>query len=321
MAAGSWYRWRWLIATGLVASGLVLFYVGTGTRVTLSVDGEQREVITFQRTVKGVLEQEGIILNPGDRVEPPLLGDVREHMNIVVYRGLAVTVRDGGWQTQLTVPSGATVRDVLDEVGLAIGPWDRIIPPPDTLIAEKTDVNIIRSTVVDRTERYEIPYRVEREPDDSLERGITRVVARGSPGIGERVWRIYQREGREVGRELVSDRIVKPPQPRVVKVGSLSSVSRGGVNFRFSRAFDAVATAYTHSGSRTATGTWPKVGTVAVDPRVIPLGTRIYVEGYGFGVAEDVGSAIKGERIDVFLETESEVRRWGRRKVRVYILE
>ena len=60
---------------------------------------------------------------------------------------------------------------------------------------------------------------------------------------------------------------------------------------------------------------------IAVDPRVIPLGTRLYVDGYGYGRALDVGGAIKGNRIDVFLPSEAECRRWGVRTVKVYILE
>lgn len=81
------------------------------------------------------------------------------------------------------------------------------------------------------------------------------------------------------------------------------------------------ATAYCHTGNRTYTGTWPKRGTIAVDPKVISLGTRLWVEGYGYGVAEDTGGLIKGQVIDVFMESESEAIQWGRRMVKVRIME
>lgn len=81
------------------------------------------------------------------------------------------------------------------------------------------------------------------------------------------------------------------------------------------------ATAYTWTGQRTASGTWPAVGTVATDPEVIPLGTKLWVEGYGEAVAEDTGGAVKGNIIDVYLDTESECWQWGRRMVEVRILE
>ena len=85
--------------------------------------------------------------------------------------------------------------------------------------------------------------------------------------------------------------------------------------------YTMVATAYTHTGYRTATGTWPSRGTIAVDPKVIPLGTRLYVDGYGEGVAVDTGGLIKGARIDVFMETRDEAILWGKRPVEVKILE
>jgi 3D (Asp-Asp-Asp) domain-containing protein len=64
-----------------------------------------------------------------------------------------------------------------------------------------------------------------------------------------------------------------------------------------------------------------KKGVAAVDDRVIPMGTRLYVPGYGFAVAADRGSAIKGHRIDLCFDTYAEAIRWGRRKVQVYVLD
>jgi 3D (Asp-Asp-Asp) domain-containing protein len=81
------------------------------------------------------------------------------------------------------------------------------------------------------------------------------------------------------------------------------------------------ATAYSYTGSRTATGTWPKRGTVAVDPKVIPFGARLEIEGYGPGLAEDTGGAIRGNRVDLFMESEAEALAWGRRMVKVKIYE
>jgi 3D (Asp-Asp-Asp) domain-containing protein len=81
------------------------------------------------------------------------------------------------------------------------------------------------------------------------------------------------------------------------------------------------ASAYSHTGRNTASGIYPYKGAVAVDPRVIPIGTRLYIEGYGYAKALDVGSAVKGNKIDLFFETESQARRWGRRPVKVYVLE
>lgn len=93
-------------------------------------------------------------------------------------------------------------------------------------------------------------------------------------------------------------------------------VSRGGDRFLVME-----ATAYTWTGNQTASGTWPKVGTVATDPTVIPTGTRLWVEGYGYAVAEDTGGLVKGHIVDVYLPTESECWQWGRRMVEVRVIE
>jgi 3D (Asp-Asp-Asp) domain-containing protein len=77
---------------------------------------------------------------------------------------------------------------------------------------------------------------------------------------------------------------------------------------------------YARNG-RTYTGKKAGFGTVAVDKRVIPLGTKLYIEGYGYAEATDIGGAIKGNRIDLCFETYREAEMFGRRKVKVYILE
>lgn len=92
--------------------------------------------------------------------------------------------------------------------------------------------------------------------------------------------------------------------------------------------FTMEATAYTDDYAsqgpwvgQTATGMKPQVGVVAVDPRVIPLGTKLYIEGYGEAIAGDTGGAIKGNRIDLFFNTRGECMRFGRKKLRVRVIE
>ena len=80
------------------------------------------------------------------------------------------------------------------------------------------------------------------------------------------------------------------------------------------------ATAYTWTGYRTATGTWPSRGTVAADPNVIPLGSVLYVEGYGPAVAADTGGDIKGQRVDLYMDSYEEAIQFGRREVQVEVV-
>lgn len=98
---------------------------------------------------------------------------------------------------------------------------------------------------------------------------------------------------------------------------------------KVSEEFTVTATAYTASchgcSGITKTGIDLRKNdqqkVIAVDPKVIPLGTKVYVEGYGHAVAGDIGSAIKGNKIDVFIPTKKEAFQWGRKQVKVKVLE
>lgn len=154
----------------------------------------------------------------------------------------------------------------------------------------------------------------------------------GKPGESLVVWRVYLRNGKEQRRVKVREEVLQPPQPRVYEIGVHRHIaSRGAVGrsaaFRSAKVIEMHATAYTphRSGGGTgtgltATGLPAGYGLVAVDPRVIPLGTVLYVEGYGMAIAADTGRAIRGRKIDLCFATRQRAIQFGRRKVRVHIL-
>lgn len=108
---------------------------------------------------------------------------------------------------------------------------------------------------------------------------------------------------------------------KVMVVPTVVEVSRGTTPK--AKTLTVQATAYSHTGSRTYTGTWPREGrTIAVDTNTIPLGSRVYIKGIGWRVAEDKippGSVAKGARVDLFMEQEDDCWRWGRRDVEVVV--
>jgi len=215
----------------------------------------------------------------------------------------------------------AEVREVLKEARVFLSPEDIVNPHLGQRIHSPQEIVVNRITTKEVAIESEIPFKTERKGDDSLDKGVTKVLNKGQAGLERQIVKVTYKDGVEIKREEVKREIVKEPVPQTIAYGTRSTISRGGQNLRFSRSLTVVATAYTHTGNRTYSGTVPKVGTVAVDPRVIPLGSQLYVEGYGLGRALDVGSAIKGNRIDVFLETEQQAQKWGRKTVKVYVLE
>ncbi len=165
-----------------------------------------------------------------------------------------------------------------------------------------------------------IPYSSEQIDDPTLERGLTKTVKAGKEGIARNTIKIIFYNGQEEKREIISTETLQEPQNRVVAMGSITSVSRGSERLDFREAKYMQASAYTYTGFRTATGLNPSVGMVAVDPNVIPMGSRLYIEGYGYARAADTGGAIKGNTVDLFMESYSQCINWGRRSVKVYVL-
>lgn len=178
------------------------------------------------------------------------------------------------------------------------------------------------------TQREPIPYPTLRRASSVLRRGTTRTLRSGVNGQKMVVYRVYTRQdGSEVRREVDTSRILRRPVSEVIEEGSRATLpSRGYFSGR--RVVVMRATTYNpyHCGGsgtgRTCSGLLGGYGVVAVDPRFIPLGTRLYVEGYGYAVAADTGGAIKGNRIDLGVSSRHDaagIR--NMRAVRVHILD
>jgi 3D (Asp-Asp-Asp) domain-containing protein len=190
------------------------------------------------------------------------------------------------------------------------------------VVTAGTVIDVKRVAVQLVTESYKIPAPVQRMDDPQMERGESRLVRAGTPGEGQRLVKVTYVNGKAVKSLLVKDTVLRPPQSRLIAYGTVTSISRGGRTIRFRDSMEAVATAYSYrNGSYTCTGQRARFGVVAVDPSVIPLGTRLYIDGYGYATAGDIGSAIKGNRVDVFFESEGDADNWGRRYTKVYILD
>ncbi|MBC7105475.1 MAG: G5 domain-containing protein [Firmicutes bacterium] len=239
-------------------------------------------------------------------------------MNVITGRHITLVV--GGEERQVYT-RGQTVAEVLAEQGIAPDGNLRVEPSPETPVTEGMTIRLIKVEYASVVEEVDIPYGIRREPSSRLLKGETQVLRKGKTGLERRVWEVEYHDGQEAGRQLKEARVLAPPVDEVVAVGTTQTISRGGQVLRFSRVLTMLATAYTYTGNNTASGVPPGPGVAAVDPAVIPMGTRLYVEGYGYAVALDRGSSIKGNRIDLFFPEEADAWRWGARWVKVYVLE
>jgi 3D (Asp-Asp-Asp) domain-containing protein len=159
--------------------------------------------------------------------------------------------------------------------------------------------------------------------------GLGRIVKvkDGKDGSLTKTFKLIKKDGKVVGKELIrEERVDAVPNTFHLGRGGYNP-SRGGSSFKPLRTLTMRASAYDPGpqsngkwAGTTALGITPRYGIVAVDPRTIPLGSLLFVEGYGFAYAADTGGAIKGDRIDLCMNTVAECYRFGRKKVKVHVL-
>jgi 3D (Asp-Asp-Asp) domain-containing protein len=168
----------------------------------------------------------------------------------------------------------------------------------------------------------------------NLALGHLKVVQKGAPGLREISYLVTRKDTNrsQVKRAVLTARVIRQPRIRVVAAGigeysALAQLAKRGFDGTINlakAAISMVATAYTADCSgcsgTTASGQHAGHGIVAVDPRVIPLGSHLYIPGYGHAVAGDTGGAIRGNRVDLGFNSDSDAMQFGRRSVTVYVL-
>lgn len=237
-----------------------------------------------------------------------------------------VTVAADG-QTKTIHTGDARVSDILRQAGVEVGENDIVEPAQDTMLTEATTIKVTRVTTKTMTETKDIAYSTETRETSELEKGKSRVAQEGVNGKEEITLEYTYHDGVQVSIVQTGSRVLEQPVNKIVENGtkepvvttSSGSSASSGAPSSSSRTITMEATAYSGGGT-TASGMAAAVGRVAVDPRVIPLGTRLYIEGYGYAVAADTGGAIKGNRIDLYMDSESACNSFGRRNVTVHVL-
>ncbi|MEW6724219.1 MAG: G5 domain-containing protein [Bacillota bacterium] len=313
-----------LVAVVLMAAG----WVSTqGQNVIVQVDGRVITGVTWRRTVEGALWAAGVLLGPNDRVTPDRQTPVPSGQAIIVQRARPVLlVADG--QHIAAASAETDPRAVLSQAGIGLTADDLVVQDFIEAGGPLRRITVIRVTYANEVVSEIVPYLTERRPTAELPLGTEREVRAGMPGAKQVTYRVRYEGGVVASRERIDEEVMAPAVSRIVEVGTAGTIKVGGETLAFSRQLTVTATAYTpgpestgpYSDGFTAIGLKAQRGIIAVDPRVISLRTRVYVEGYGLAIAGDVGGAIRGQRIDVCVDTVAEALRWGRRTVRVYIL-
>lgn len=320
----------------LIGLGMV---VGLSKDVTLQVEDDITEFSSYAGTVGEFLLSKGIQTESNGYINYPLDTKLEDNMHLVVKEPKSYTIEIGDEVQENSISPHDTVELVLKDLDLELGSLDYTEPELNSKVKDGDTIKLFQvREVVEEVEKT-IPYEEIIKNTSKLDKGVTRIVQKGKDG--KRLEKIKQKyiNNELVSEDIIEEKIIEQPVKEMAERGTRQMVatSRGNTNFKKAMTMNASAydLSYQSTGKRpgdpyygiTASGTKARPGAVAVDPRVIPLGTRLYIESldgtkdYGYATAEDTGGAIKGKKIDLFFETRNQVRSFGRRNVKVYILD
>ena len=216
----------------------------------------------------------------------------------------------------------ATVAGVLEDAKINMD-GRTVYPPPETEITDGMVIHVLARKSFLSREEVEVPFGTQFIDDPELAFGDKKVEKEGVKGKDLVIFENITRAGHEQKIELDRKRVTEPVNA-VVRQGVAQSILTPNGYVKYKKVLYGEATAYTWGGGasgHTSVGLYPKRGIVAVDPRVIPYYTKLYIPGYGMAIAGDTGGAIVGTRIDLFMDSLHECYQWGRRDVEIYILE
>ncbi|WP_053373393.1 3D domain-containing protein [Paenibacillus sp. FJAT-27812] len=329
---------------------LVLLYGTAVKSVSVVVNGQETIVETKQWVLQRLLDEQAIAIGPHDEVSIPLNAAIKDGDRIEVTQAIPVIVKADG-KTSTVYTTERTVQAAIEELNIPVRNHDKVMPPLNTVVDSELTVTVVRvDTKVSESERA-MPYSIVKKKDPTLEAGKEKLVQTGKEGlIVEHIEKQYE-DGILISKKMVSkvvqtaavDQVVvigtKKAEPKVSvlsnKSQSVATLTKSGVSFKAKTVLkNFTLTAYSAGVASTgkdsdhpdygitASGSRVKEGrTIAVDPKVIPIGWWVYIEGIGFRRAEDTGSAIKGNKIDVYFDSNKTANKFGRKKgFTVYVL-
>jgi uncharacterized protein YabE (DUF348 family) len=305
-------------------------FIRRAVPMVLHEDGFSSTILSTATTVGEALAREGLIFYLGDRVEPGLGSPLTAGLNVYVERSRPVTIRTQAGLLA-TRTRRETVADLLTEQRLLLTGLDRVNPPLSTPLKEDMEVHISRVGRAFDVEEEISPYLSVWEPDPEMEIDNRRLDQEGVSGITRHRYVVVLEDGEPITRTLQETWLAQEPITKVLKYGTnvvLRELETPQGSLTYWRKIRMFATSYSADEAgvprdapyygRTRSGTRVGYGIAAVDPRVIKLGTDVYVPGYGVASADDTGGAIKGRWIDVAYE-EGQLQPWSR-CVDVYVL-
>jgi len=291
--------------------------------ILLRSSNTSRTFHTSAPTIGQALWANGITMEAGDHLNPPLDSPLDGPVEVEVQKSKEITIRFSGGRINSRT-NASTVGDALREAGTTLQDLDYSRPGVNAPIPEDGSILVIRVREEQYLESEPIPYDTETQPDADLEIDNRRVIQSGVLGLMTKRIRVRYEDEQEISRQVEDEYISQPPQAEIIGFGTKivpHTLDTPGGQITYWRALDMYAISYnvtSNGGYGTATGVPLAKGVAAIDPSYIPYGTRMYVPGYGQALAADTGGGIQGRMIDLGYLDEDYVswHQW----VKVYFL-
>lgn len=348
---------RWILIGVIVvfAVGVMfnsLLRGASAKSVTVVDDGTSVNYRTWSGSVSDFLAEQGIGIGPFDRISLSPAASLDKSAHIVIERAKQIAIQADGVQ-QVKYTTQPTIGEALADLNIRVDADDRVTPSLDEPVREGAKVQIVRVHVEKIETEHPIAFTVVKQKDEDLDAGKEKVIKSGKQGLTVKTMERVFEDGKLVREQMLEEVVVQPAVQQVVAVGGKKPVTLTlakqlqsasvqestlklngkaiGVRHKLT---NVTLTAYSagpaSTGKKegdvgygiTSSGTKVQEGrTIAVDPKIIPMGWWVYIEGIGFRRAEDTGSAIKGKKIDVYYDSESRADRFGLKKgYTVYVI-
>lgn len=330
--------------------------INRGYNVTVSYHGETFKTVGY-KNVANVIEQEKLEVSDKDTVNVSLESKLSDGMKIIIENPITVKIKVDGEVIKEETFS-ADVETILSRCGVELGEDDIVKPERGTVIKNNKTITVSRVTYKEVTKTEVEPFGTTYKDNSSMYKGATHVKSKGVNGEKEVVYKVKYVEGEKTSEEVVSETVTKKPVNQVVVRGTkkpqpgykAASVTVGSKtvktvsNFKlpakytidenlvpteYKQKFNGPGTAY-HGGYRTSTGKVPEPGYIAVDPDIIPYGSKLWITSddgryvYGYAIAADTGGFAwngSGTLADLYFDSTAECIQFGRRAITIYVLD
>ncbi|WP_455259468.1 G5 domain-containing protein [Ruminococcus sp.] len=306
------------------------FDVIKANKITIDNCGEKQTISLAKGTVQEVLDRTGITLTDNKSVTPSLNTVITDDTNIYVYNAKNIKLTTNGTEMSVKAPEG-TVENALNILGYTVTDNDILSVDKNAQVEDDMEIILKKVTYVDEVSTEKISYdTIEKDSDDILT-GESQVSQNGADGEKEVTKRCKYIDGKYASTKVIGEKVTKKPVDKVVLNGTKrgTTTDTSGAPVSYSYMVSGSGTAYTAApGALTATGVPVYEGGVAVNPAIIPYGSKLYIEAadgshvYGYATAVDTGGALMDGSaiVDLFYFSYDDCVNFGRRDVNVYVL-